>query len=103
VTRCRVAPRVRERFIDAARDGDLEKVKALLKDNPELVSTKDNDGWTALHFAASNDHKNLVELLLANQADVNAKAKDGWTPLRLATLRVHEDVAESLRQHSGHE
>ena len=29
---------------DAAKDGDLEKVKALLKDNPDLVNSKDNNG-----------------------------------------------------------
>ena len=34
---------------DAAKDGDLEKVKALLKDNPDLVFSKDNDGATPLH------------------------------------------------------
>ena len=28
---------------DAAKAGDLEKVKALLKDNPDLVFSKDNE------------------------------------------------------------
>ena len=42
---------------DATRVGDLEKVKALLKNNPELVFGKDyskeqKNGWTPLHWAA---------------------------------------------------
>jgi hypothetical protein len=33
----------------AADKGDLETAKALLKDNPGLVSGKDDNGSTALH------------------------------------------------------
>jgi len=38
---------------DAAKVGDLEKVKALLKDNPELVSNRDTNflNYTPLHYA----------------------------------------------------
>jgi cytohesin len=86
---------------DAARDGDLEKVKALLKDNPDLVFSKESHGWTALHFAAANGYTNVTEFLLASKADVNAINNDGGTPLHLAVLNGYTDVAELLRQHGG--
>jgi hypothetical protein len=35
--------------------GDLNKVEALLKENPALVSNKDDKGATPLHYAASYD------------------------------------------------
>ena len=39
---------------DAAKDGDLEKVKALLQSNPDLVFSKDDKyGATPLHWAAA--------------------------------------------------
>jgi ankyrin repeat protein len=41
----------------------LEKVKALLKDNPNLVFSKDNNGATPLHYAAKR-HKDVAELLV---------------------------------------
>jgi ankyrin repeat protein len=88
---------------DAARDGNLEKVKALLKGNPDLVFSKDDQGETPLHFAANLGHKDVVEFLLAKKADVNAKANNGWTPLYVAGRTGHNDVAELLRQHGGHE
>jgi hypothetical protein len=69
---------------DAAEAGDMAKVKALLKKNSKLVSSKDNDGDTPLHIAALNGHKDMLELLLANKADVNAKNKNGRTPLHWA-------------------
>ena len=38
---------------DAARRGDLERVKTLLKDHPELTFSIDEYGETPLHLAAS--------------------------------------------------
>ncbi len=88
---------------DAAKKGDLDKVKSLLKANPDLVFNKDDndDGLTPLHMAAIAGYKEVAELLLASKADVNAKGKNGWTPLHAAELMGHEDVAELLRQHGG--
>jgi len=81
---------------NAAKSGDLAKVKALLKVNPDLVSSKDNDGVTPLHLAAQNGRKDLVELLLAKKAEVNAKAINGWTPLHYAARDGHKDVVKLL-------
>jgi uncharacterized protein len=66
---------------EAAKSGDLEKIKALLKDNPDLVFSKDNDVVTPLHFVAFYGHKDVAELLLANHADVNARNDEGLSPL----------------------
>jgi ankyrin repeat protein len=86
---------------DAALRGDLAKVKALLKDHPEIVSSKDDNSLTPLHRAAEYGHKDVVELLLANGADVNAQSRNGWTPLNGAMLRGNHKVAELLRKHGG--
>ena len=69
---------------DAAADGNLEKVKLLIKDKPDLVFSKDTNGLTALHWAVNRDHKEVLEFLLANKADVNAKVNDGGTALHMA-------------------
>jgi len=111
---------------DAARDGDLKKVKALLKGNPDLISSKGNNGTIPLHVAAMHGHKDAAALLLANHAAVNAKDNCGATPLHYAVGGREEtskllgkdaydlvfpdkpglktdlkDVAELLRQHGG--
>jgi ankyrin repeat protein len=69
-----------------AKRGDLEKVKAVLKDNPALVLNKDGNGDTPLHWAASEVHKAVAKLLLANKSEVNAKDNVGRTPLHSAML-----------------
>ena len=81
---------------EAVRDGDSAKVKALVKDNPELVFSKDTNNWTPLHYAAWFGHKDVAELLLANKANVNAKNNYGWTPLHGAAVKGQEDVAALL-------
>jgi TonB family protein len=86
---------------DAAKEGNLAKVKALLKHNRKMVSSKDNNGSTPLHLAAWNGHKDIVELLLANKADVNAKDTMGFTPLHRAAINGHKDVVELLLAHKA--
>ena len=89
---------------DAAKNGDLEKVKALLKANPDLVFSKDDKfGGTPLHLAAYWNHKDVLELLLTNKADVNVRDNNGNTPLALAANSNYTEVIELLRQHGGHE
>ncbi len=82
---------------EAVRGGDLEKVKALLKDNSGLVDSKDDSRCaTPLNLAASLGYKDVAELLLANKAKVNATNINGWTPLHYAARQGHKQVAELL-------
>ena len=80
----------------AAKNGDLETVKALLKANPDLVSSKGQYGDSPLHLAATAGHKDVAVLLLANKADVNAKNNAGGTPLHSASGYGHEEIAALL-------
>ena len=83
---------------DAAGNGDLEKVKTLLQDHPGLVSSKDKNGSTPLHYAmlARKNIREIAELLLANKAEVDAKDKNDLTPLHWAASEGHKDVVELL-------
>ena len=88
-------------FFDAAKVGDVERVKVFLEKDPDLVVSRDSRGRTALHYAAAADKKDMVELLLTNKADVSAKTKEGWTPLHLAVGHQEGAVVESLLAHKA--
>jgi hypothetical protein len=82
---------------EAAMNGKLEKAKALLKADPDLVFSHASYGsLTPLQFAAEFGHKDVAELLLANKADVEAKSYGGWTPLLNAVFGGHKDLVELL-------
>jgi ankyrin repeat protein len=66
---------------DAARKGDVKKVKALLAVDPTLVSSKDKEGDTPLHVAALHGETAVAAALIDAGADVNAKNNYGaFTP-----------------------
>ena len=73
---------------EAVKANDLSKVKKLIKDNPDLIISKDEDGFTPLHLSAANGYKKIVELMLTNKADVNSKDKNGSTPLHRAAAAI---------------
>ena len=85
-----------QKILHAAHDGDMEKIKSLLKDNPDLVFSKDNLNAAPLHYAALNGHADAVQLLLGLGADVNAVAKNDYTALHFAAQQGYKDVAEVL-------
>lgn len=48
----------------AALQGEILIVKGLLKSDPKLAISKDNDGRSPLHWAVSSQHTEIVKLLL---------------------------------------
>lgn len=61
--------------------------KLLAKGNPEeLLSQKNSQGMTALHFAAKSGRAEMIQLLLTKKADPNMPDIDGNTPLHYSML-----------------
>lgn len=76
---------------DAAQRGDLEGVKSLLEKDHELARERDESGATALHYAALNGHRRIVELLVEGGADVNSRDRRfGATPAGWAIEYLRE-------------
>ena len=93
----------------AVATGDIEAVKRHLNAGTD-VNEKGKSTWinyrkgsseivfTPLHYAASGNHKEVVELLIAEGADVNAKR---GAPLNAAIITKHTEIAELLRKHGA--
>jgi ankyrin repeat protein len=81
---------------DAAERGDLEVVRALLRDGADANGAQ-ADGTTALHWAAMNDDVQIVEVLLYAGATVKPTTRlGGYTPLHLASRNGHAHVVSAL-------
>ena len=78
----------------AALNGDLKAVTALAGGGD--VNESDDEGRTALMFAAVNKHTDCAKALLEHDADVNARAKDGGTALMLAATSGDIETVRGL-------
>lgn len=87
---------VYETIQEAAEKGDLADVERHLKRganvNDKNYEQRYTSGLTALHLAAGNGHKEVVELLIRKGAVVNAKAEDDIMPLHWAVVKGFNDV-----------
>jgi ankyrin repeat protein len=82
-------------LIDAVKAGNVEGVRALLKQRVD-VNAALPDGTTALHWAAHTNSTELARLLLAAGANANAANRYGVTPLTLAASSGNAALAETL-------
>ncbi|MHC4534324.1 MAG: ankyrin repeat domain-containing protein [Planctomycetota bacterium] len=80
----------------AAGVGDLATVKAFLEKGVDANARGISRGWTALHIAAINGHKEVIKLLLENGADVNAGHNLNRTAAEYAIRGNHNDIVELL-------
>jgi ankyrin repeat protein len=82
-------------LLSVANTGKVHVVRMLLRANADL-SVRDEDGWSALHFAAYRGWINIVEMLLDAKADASAQSHDGWTALHRA-VSLSGDSTESVK------
>ncbi|KAK1831808.1 ankyrin repeat-containing domain protein [Podospora conica] len=85
----------------AAQAGSLAWATSLIKAQKDLVNVRDVIGWAAIHHAADNGHREIVDLLLKSGSDVLPRDKIGWTPLHAAIKGRHLDCASSILAHAS--
>lgn len=86
-------------FIKAAKKGEMEKLKSLLKSDKSLLGARDTDGSTALHCAAWKGLLEVVEYLVKAGSDVRAhNTNDHWgtTPLHAAAHANQAKIVQLL-------
>ena len=90
------SPGADERLLAAARDGQVEVVRSLLREGADVNAAR-GDGLTALHVAAEGGHRAVADALVAAGAAVDAGTRIGrYTPLHMAAEGGHGAVALRL-------
>ena len=110
-----------DEFIDAATQGDVEKVNAMLREDPSLAKAKDQNGVSVILKAIYYGQQDVAAVLLASGVSldifeaaaagqtaqlwklieqdaslVNSYSPDGFTPLGLATFFGHAGTVDAL-------
>jgi ankyrin repeat protein len=78
-------------------DGDLNRVKALVEEHPEIVNSHNSNGETPLYMATYHGDLPIVEYLVEQGADIEKREmKAGWTALHISINFGYTDVFEYL-------
>lgn len=83
----------------ACEEGSIELLDLILRYQRVNLEAKDQDGTTALTYAAINDHQEVVEALINWGANIDAADDKHWTALfRVADLGKYEMFAFLLQK-----
>lgn len=82
-------------LVKAADDGDLERIRILLKDGT-LPDDEDEKGRTALLVAVGSNRMDIAKLLLDSGASVSGTKKLPTSPLHVAVAQGNVEMARLL-------
>ena len=81
----------------AAREGDADKVRAILTRKPELARRDGVQGYQAIHYAAREGHLEVAMLLLeAGASPTRVTYRERVSAIDMARRRGHAEVAEAM-------
>ncbi|HTI72942.1 MAG TPA: ankyrin repeat domain-containing protein [Candidatus Limnocylindria bacterium] len=75
---------------------EIERLKKLFADSPDLINGVSLGGSTPLTQAAGKDQPLVVEYLISQGADVDGGGRPGWTPLAKAASIGNKRIVEIL-------
>lgn len=70
----------------AAKIGSMKRVQELLQYFPEMMTSRDEKGFTPLHVASKSGQLEVVKWLAVNGASLNEETPTGYTPIHLAAM-----------------
>ncbi|KAL4232517.1 Ankyrin repeat domain-containing protein 6 [Mactra antiquata] len=89
---------VSDRLRHSASKGDIEDVSECLQAGAKF--DPDQDGRTALHYAALNGYVDVARFLIEKGCDINLQDASGYTALHRAVSQGHVDVISVLLERS---
>lgn len=82
----------------AAADNEIEVVENHINSGNFSANSKDPNGYTPIHAAASYGHLDLLKLLISKGGDINIQDNEGDTPLHhVEELSVAKFLVEELK------
>ncbi len=89
-----------EKLVEYSNDGDLVGVQRCIE-NGDNVNSEDESGNTALLYASSRKHIEIVKYLIDSGASINFQNKHGYTALMCAAMVNSIEVVKTLVENNA--
>ena len=83
------------------KDGNLDHLQLLIKDNPTLINALNKKGYAPLHYAAHRGHLNIVNALLKAGAEIDITSDSDYTALMYAASKNNHHIIKVLLSHGA--
>jgi len=80
---------------DIARSGTLDEMKTLVSQNPEIINSKNERGFTPLILACYRGNTEVAKYLIDNVKDVNYLSQEG-TALSSLCINYNKELVEKI-------
>ena len=82
-------------IFEVARKGTVEEAKALLKQDPKIFNTTNEEGYSPLILACYRGNNEVAKFLIENGIDINGSSTMG-TPLMACVVKGNAEIAALL-------
>ena len=82
-------------LFDIFRNGSVDMIQEVVKDDPDFINRKNKDGYTPLILACYSGNIEVVRYLVEHSKDLNGGSKYG-TPLMAASVKGYEKIVALL-------
>ena len=92
-------------------NGDTLLSRAIIKNDITMIDSlilkganvniKNNDGFTAFHYAAMCGNKYIIRSILRTKPDINIQTKKGYTPLIYSAQQKNLESVQELIEHGA--
>ncbi|MFZ4438167.1 MAG: ankyrin repeat domain-containing protein [Syntrophales bacterium] len=88
---------MQHRLLNAVWENDVDGIKAILDEMPELISARDENGRSIISWAVQQSDVNIIKLLIEKGADLNSFDElNKETPLGVAIWQDNAEIANYL-------
>jgi ankyrin repeat protein len=87
-------------IFEIARTGTVEDVKKAIKQNPDIINSVNNEGYSPLILASYRGNVQVVKFLTKNVENINSPSPMG-TPLMAATVKGNEEIVLALLENNA--
>ena len=87
-------------IFDVARNGSLMEIKALTKNNPDIINKLSKEGYSVLTLACYYSNNDVASYLIEHVKDINSKSGYG-TPLMAATVKKNSKLVKLLLENNA--